>query len=706
MGEIEDVTASRDGGDREALARLIGRYQAPVYNYHLKFLRDPHDAADATQRTFLHMIEGFPRLRDSGKFKNWLWSIAVNEARQTARARMRRVSEGETMKTNPEPSSELSVAVGAAVRELTDEYREPILLRYYQGLDYREIAETLQWPEGTVARRLHDGLERLKKALAAALPAITVAVIESALAGEAKAQTPPSLEKALGELVRTAPARAAVSTIPLWAIQAAIGLIVAVVGGGAYFAVRRFRSPVTQPVTPSSMAGKSNDWTSTDAPVPAPRDAEAGRSARSSEIAIYGIVSDRTAGGPIAGARVELHRISEENRYDLKLADSTTAGPDGVYSFENVPRGRYFVDALAPGYVRNMVEVGFKYNSLNCIGLNRHAESEDKVREDAYQSAYSPILFEGMTPIRRDVSLLRARKMIGRVLNVGGIPIPKARVRLLMQMVPWEEESTGKSGVYSASDEPTETDEAGAYAIESVYPAGECKVKVEADGYAPVKRVVPVEGTSETVRADFVLPPGRAAFGIVTNEVGEPVRDARVSAIGMLRHGKTDAEGRYRLGELRADVDRLLVAAPGCVPVVVPLSSTDQRIPIRKSNFVVRGRVVDERGNPMVGVEVTQSLFQVAYEGRTYHAGFGGGSWERFAEHDEFGVYHDEVILDQEGLYPSTKTAEDGYFNLEGVLVPADGSAQICAQIDGYESEIVNLASPTQDCRIVLKKYK
>lgn len=165
-------------GDSEALTVLVTRYHRPLLGYLYRLTNgDRPLAEDLTQETFARLLK--PANFQAGRpFKPWLYAIATNLARDTFRsAAVRHTTTGlgamlsDRLDSDPGPearaiAAENGRAVRAALRELGEEYRITLFLRFYQDLSLEEIAATLGVPLGTVKSRLSVGARRLRQALA------------------------------------------------------------------------------------------------------------------------------------------------------------------------------------------------------------------------------------------------------------------------------------------------------------------------------------------------------------------------------------------------------------------------------------------------------------------------------------------------------------------------------------------------------------
>lgn len=151
-------------GDKTAFVTLYERHKRYVYLFCLKMLHEPDGAKDVTQSTFLKVLERHHQLTDPGKFRSWLLTIARNDCITAMRSSRVTVpledSEDEVSKisatdTNFVLDEEIRQRVVArAIAALRPDFREVVVLREYQGLSYREIAEVIGMAESTVKFRL------------------------------------------------------------------------------------------------------------------------------------------------------------------------------------------------------------------------------------------------------------------------------------------------------------------------------------------------------------------------------------------------------------------------------------------------------------------------------------------------------------------------------------------------------------------------
>lgn len=172
-----DLLARHIEGDPDALRALIERYRRELYNFLARFTGDAALADDIFQEAFLQVhlsAGGFDLER---RFKPWLFTIAANKARDAMRSRARRQAapldatvggaDGDRttyadLMPSDVPAPDESFAnletrrnVQAAVDEMPENLRMVLVLCYFHDLPYKEVAEILKIPLGTVKSRLH-----------------------------------------------------------------------------------------------------------------------------------------------------------------------------------------------------------------------------------------------------------------------------------------------------------------------------------------------------------------------------------------------------------------------------------------------------------------------------------------------------------------------------------------------------------------------
>lgn len=176
VGDAELVTRVA-AGDHDAFASLYDRHAALVYGIARRILDNQQQAEDVAQSIFLQ-VWSRPQAFAGGNFAAWLARVARNAALDVLRSAAVRRREPEMPLDMPAADSledqlfeqMRSAAVTNSVATLPDDQRVPIELAYFGGLSYREVAEKLNAPLGTVKSRIRMGLRRLFESLHQAVP--------------------------------------------------------------------------------------------------------------------------------------------------------------------------------------------------------------------------------------------------------------------------------------------------------------------------------------------------------------------------------------------------------------------------------------------------------------------------------------------------------------------------------------------------------
>jgi RNA polymerase sigma-70 factor, ECF subfamily len=155
------VQAAMDG-DLAAFERLVRIYQAHVWRFLRHLLGDAALAEDVTQETFLRLYQRLPTFAGRSRFSTWVFRVARNAGVDALRAARRHDRLLATLPPPPPgPAPEARVEAMAAVASLSPKLREALLLVEVFGFTYREAAEVLRVPDGTVKSRVYHARVRL-----------------------------------------------------------------------------------------------------------------------------------------------------------------------------------------------------------------------------------------------------------------------------------------------------------------------------------------------------------------------------------------------------------------------------------------------------------------------------------------------------------------------------------------------------------------
>lgn len=174
-GSDEEIAALVQGGDVEAFGELIRRYEPKMLRYAKKFLFGVEDGKDQVQEIFLKAYMNIKSFDVSRKFSPWIYRIAHNEFINAIKKNRRLpVFSFDFDTLFPHPAAkettdqgitagEIKHLLDTSLDKISAKYRELLVLYYFEEMDYKEIAEILQIPVGTVGVRLKRGREALKQ---------------------------------------------------------------------------------------------------------------------------------------------------------------------------------------------------------------------------------------------------------------------------------------------------------------------------------------------------------------------------------------------------------------------------------------------------------------------------------------------------------------------------------------------------------------
>ena len=186
----DEIVRRAQAGDHDAFRMLVERDQGRAYGLALRVLRDEEQAKDAVQDAFLKVYRSLDRFEGRAGFYTWLYRIVMNQCLD----RKRRDKSDREVEWNDESAagvlnasesaaspagrdadreapdvaierSEIRQAVARAIDALPEDARRTIQLREIDGLSYKEIAEAMGIPKGTVMSRLHYARQRLRELL-------------------------------------------------------------------------------------------------------------------------------------------------------------------------------------------------------------------------------------------------------------------------------------------------------------------------------------------------------------------------------------------------------------------------------------------------------------------------------------------------------------------------------------------------------------
>jgi RNA polymerase sigma-70 factor (ECF subfamily) len=165
----EELVAACLAGDRDAMRQIYEQCSGRVYALMVRIVGS-QDADDLTQQVFLQMFRKLDQFSGESKLETWLYRMATNEALQHLRKRKRQAFQPMTVEPSVSDSDQLMEAekvqiLEVALSRIDPELRAILSLKEEQNLSYRQIAESIGIPEGTVGSRLNRARKELREQL-------------------------------------------------------------------------------------------------------------------------------------------------------------------------------------------------------------------------------------------------------------------------------------------------------------------------------------------------------------------------------------------------------------------------------------------------------------------------------------------------------------------------------------------------------------
>jgi RNA polymerase sigma-70 factor (ECF subfamily) len=179
----QELMSAFQGGDNKAFEILVKRYQDPIVNYAFRFLGNYEDATDIAQETFMRLYKNRMMYEPIAKFSTWLYTIAGNVAKSELRRRktsrvvpLSQTDEDGEEQTWDVPDTEytpdktvdvtlIEQYLQEALMKIPASYRDVIIMRDIQDMEYEDIAKITGLPLGTVKSRINRGRLQLQKLL-------------------------------------------------------------------------------------------------------------------------------------------------------------------------------------------------------------------------------------------------------------------------------------------------------------------------------------------------------------------------------------------------------------------------------------------------------------------------------------------------------------------------------------------------------------
>jgi RNA polymerase sigma factor (sigma-70 family) len=176
-GDIDGLLNRLEADNPAVIEAVFHKYHGQVYRLAVSILRDPDDADDAVQDTFIKAAAALRRYHVGTNFKAWLFTITVNTCRSYQRKRgtlaglkrtLQALQTANPSHSNPEQAAlqkDANIRLWEIVDCLPEKHRMVVILKLAHDLSIREIGQVLKINEKTVYTRLYDAFSKLKKLL-------------------------------------------------------------------------------------------------------------------------------------------------------------------------------------------------------------------------------------------------------------------------------------------------------------------------------------------------------------------------------------------------------------------------------------------------------------------------------------------------------------------------------------------------------------
>ncbi|RZT16466.1 MULTISPECIES: sigma-70 family RNA polymerase sigma factor [Fictibacillus] len=163
--ETEQLVKKAIKGNDDAFLQLIQIYKVDLYKTALSFLRNEEEALEAIQEVTYRAYKGIRKLKEASYFKTWLIRIMINYCNDQLKKQKRVVINEEVLESIGVTENHSEMELRDAMLGLDERSREILTLKYFHDLKIKDIAGTMQCPEGTVKTWLNKALKALREKL-------------------------------------------------------------------------------------------------------------------------------------------------------------------------------------------------------------------------------------------------------------------------------------------------------------------------------------------------------------------------------------------------------------------------------------------------------------------------------------------------------------------------------------------------------------
>ncbi|MBP2240390.1 RNA polymerase sigma-70 factor (ECF subfamily) [Cytobacillus eiseniae] len=163
--DFEELVQKAIHGDDSAFLEIIQAVKIDLYKTALAYLRNEGEALEAIQEVTFRAYKGLKKLREPAYFNTWVIRIMINYCNDTLKNRRRLILNEDLVLATEYAENHSLMEMEDAIQGLDERSREIITLKYFHDLKIKEIALSLDYPEGTVKTWLHKALKSLRSKL-------------------------------------------------------------------------------------------------------------------------------------------------------------------------------------------------------------------------------------------------------------------------------------------------------------------------------------------------------------------------------------------------------------------------------------------------------------------------------------------------------------------------------------------------------------
>ena len=686
MDDYELLQAYAARRAEDAFNALTERYMGLVYSAAVRQTGNPQAAEDVAQAVFLTLARKAGSISRKVVLAGWLLRTTRYAAANARRLEQRRqYYEREAMESQVQLSENdlawqrVAPLLDDAVDGLAEKDRDALVLRFFEGLPLRAVAERLAVSEDGAQKRVSRALEKLRLFFERRGRAVSSAALAAAIGANA-VQSAPAIAIRAGSPVVQSITHATLNALLRARLQIAAirAACVAILAGLAMLPFMRHGESLTTNATPPASTGPIPQAT-----LPQTRAAAALSEPQTQSGQLLLRVVDSQTGAPMSHARLTLVSAggSPSRRTNTFAADANGAGIV-TFSPEPVNNWNHRIEVFRDGYVPKFVSWS-EYQ-------------QDRIEEipAEYTAKVDPAVTIGGVIVDEQGGPVPEARL---VYTVSGPTQSRSRERLTM-MGNYHTEVADANGRWSCSHVPARF---GMISFRATHPQFQDKTftsdSPDAPGYTVPNRIP--EADFLAGRATLRLKRGLIIAGSITDESGQPIVDAKVtqnySYRDPERYRLTAVDGGFRFDNGRSGEIALTVQAVGYAPVVTSLvmnASAEQLRFVLPPGRRLSGRVVDEDGEGIPGASIEAASPRadstVLFEWRTKADANGHFLWDAAPAVQEYAVSaggydsQRQVKLSAEAGEQTVrlkKKANTASVRIQGQLLDADTKAPLSA---------------------------